>query len=180
MLRIVALICLFTLAAVGKIEAKPIRGLKVELGGKTVSYQSVAYLQSVHKEGQLLRRGLAAVAAKDLGVTSYSPKALEMKRLAGIHKNAPWCAAGTSKWLIEAGYGITPRGRVVDLEKEVKRIAKSSSPNPGAVVFFRWSHVGVLDHVTADGRFVVIQANCSGAVRVRTHTRQQIRAFYTL
>jgi hypothetical protein len=103
-----------------------------------------------------------------------------MKRLAGIHKNAPWCAAGTSKWLIEAGYGITPRGRVVDLEKEVKRIAKSSSPNPGAVVFFRWSHVGVLDHVTADGRFVVIQANCSGAVRVRTHTRQQIRAFYTL
>lgn len=126
-------------------------------------------------------------AKDDLGVKEGSLRADQMAQGAGLEtsvgrKNA-WCAAGVSFWLRQAGYKIEPTASVESLRDELKRAGwqRISSPVPGAVAFFTWSHVGIVKQVvtTKGGRFVVtIEPNTSNQVRELTHYPSKIKEYY--
>lgn len=126
-------------------------------------------------------------AKDDLGVKEGSLRAEEMAQRAGLRtsigrKNA-WCAAGVSFWLRQAGYKIAPTASVDSLREELRRAGwqRVSSPVPGAVAFFRWSHVGIVkDVVTTKGKrlIVTIEPNTSNQVRELIHSPYKIREYY--
>lgn len=134
-----------------------------------------------------LQADIIQVAKNDIGVKEGSGRAEEIASKSGLQssvgrKNA-WCAAGVSDWIVNAGYRINRTASVDSLRTELRQAGwqRISSPQPGAVAFFNWSHVGVVkDVVTTKGkRFVVtIEPNTSNQVRVLIHSAYKIREYY--
>lgn len=123
---------------------------------------------------------LVAIAMRDLGVTEGSSRAMEMLRRCGFRNpRTPWCGASVSDWLIASGAPIHRTAAVSDLRKQLEQKAKRVSVSPGAVVVFRWSHIGVVVRV-AGNYFYSIEGNSSNRVRIVKHRLSQAAATYRI
>jgi hypothetical protein len=137
--------------------------------------------------GLCLHADIVQVAKNDIGVKEGSGRAEEIASKSGLQssigrKNA-WCAAGVSDWIVNAGYRINRTASVNSLRAELRQAGwqRVSAPQPGAIAFFNWSHVGVVkDVITTKGRrlVVTIEPNTSNQVRELIHYPNKIKEYY--
>lgn len=145
---------------------------------RPIKHRRVSYPVETKCGPVLTRSGLVRLAMADLGVTEGSDRADELVRLCGFKssRRTPWCAASVSDWLIRAGHRISRTASVSDLRKQLGRYDVCSVARPGTIVFFRYSHVGVVVAVGPKG-FESVEGNASGRVRKVYHKFNAAEAF---
>lgn len=130
--------------------------------------------------------GLRALqlAQAEVGVTEQPPGSNDAPRIAQYRQSTagsgvgPWCAYFVS-WaaqqagapLGEAGQGFGAVASVWDWGQRTGRAVPASSgpPNPGDLIVWNGTHIGIVESVDADGRIHTIEGNSSNMVTRRVH-----------
>ena len=126
--------------------------------------------------------GLAALRAAEtqVGQSEQPPgsndgPAIAMYRsaVAGAYPGAPWCAYFVSWAAAQAGAPIGDHGQGLGSVAEITDWARStgrlvSKPQPGDLILFGTSHVGIVESVKPDGSMTTVEGNASNAVSRET------------
>jgi cell wall-associated NlpC family hydrolase len=136
-------------------------------------------------------RALAA-AQTQIGQAEQPPgsndgPAIGMYRSAveGSYAGAPWCAYFVSWCAAQAGTPIGDRGQglgsvaaITDWAGRTGRLV--SQPQPGDLILFGTSHVGIVQSVNPDGSLTTVEGNASNAVSVEQHSPSEATGFVRL
>lgn len=114
-------------------------------------------------------------ARGELGVTEASKNLTKYGDWYGLN-GQPWCAIFVSWVFYHEGLPLaftTPKGFAavqVGISK-FKAMGRwyTSGPKPGDLVFFTYSHVGIVESVNGDGSIVSIEGNSSDRVQQVKH-----------
>ncbi len=128
-------------------------------------------------------RALQAAQA-EVGVTEQPPGSNDSPRIAQYRQATagsgvgPWCAYFVS-WaaqqagapLGEAGQGFGAVASAWDWGQRTGRAVPASSgpPNPGDLIVWNGTHIGIVESVDADGKIHTIEGNSSNMVTRRVH-----------
>lgn len=126
-----------------------------------------------------------ALAQQEVGVSEQPPGSNDAPRIAEYRASTsgagigPWCAyfvswaaklAGTP--LGEAGQGFGAVSAAWDWAQRTGRaLPAGSTPQPGDLIVWNGTHIGIVESVGADGSVQTIEGNSSNAVTRRTHDR---------
>jgi len=126
--------------------------------------------------------GMAALRAAEtqVGQSEQPPgsndgPAIAMYRgaVAGAYPGAPWCAYFVSWAAAQAGAPIGDHGQGLGSVAEITDWARAtgrlvSQPQPGDLILFGTSHVGIVESVNPDGSMTTVEGNASNAVSRET------------
>ena len=135
---------------------------------------------------------IVAIAEGEVGQAEQPPgsndgPAIAMYRSAveGSYAGAPWCAYFVSWSAAQAGTPIGDRGQglgsvaaITDWAGRTGRLV--SQPQPGDLILFGSSHVGIVQSVNADGSLTTVEGNASNAVSVEQHSPSDATGFVRL
>ena len=103
----------------------------------------------------------------------------------GSYAGAPWCAYFVSWCAAQAGTPIGDRGQglgsvaaITDWADRTGRLV--SQPQPGDLILFGTSHVGIVQSVNPDGSLTTVEGNASNAVSVEQHSPSEATGFVRL
>jgi cell wall-associated NlpC family hydrolase len=93
--------------------------------------------------------------------------------VAGAYAGAPWCAYFVSWAAAQAGAPIGDHGQGLGSVAEITDWARSTGrlvtqPQPGDLILFGTSHVGIVESVNPDGSMTTVEGNASNAVSRET------------
>lgn len=138
-----------------------------------------SYALSDHSGNKVLLK-----ARRDVGVKEGSGRANQIAKNVGLpssvgRRNA-WCAAGVSTWLKESGVDISASS-VSQLKQDLRKKGYGKTGiKSGAIVFYTWSHVGIVNHIDSDGYFYAVEANCKNQVRLIKRSVRQVSYFVSI
>jgi hypothetical protein len=155
-------------------DARPVIDLKkiMEECHKEMVIDMPSQRELLNSESKLVR-----MAALDIGVKEGSYREVQIANRSGISGGSPWCAAAVSEWLVKCGVNVKRTPVVSDLKYRLKNIKTYKTPRVGAVVFYEWSHVGIVAKINKDHSFWAIEGNCDGEVKVTYRTTDMIEYF---
>lgn len=110
------------------------------------------------------QKNIVDIAMQDVGVKEGSKRADSMMQRCGYRSSRdPWCAAAVSSWISQMGYDV----KIVSVSqmKSMFKSARKVPPAPGAIVFFKHSHVGIVKSVEKD-HIETIEGNVNDRVMI--------------
>ena len=133
-----------------------------------------------------------AVAQTQIGQAEQPPGSNDGPAMAtyrtaveGSYAGAPWCAYFVSWCAAQAGTPIGDRGQglgsvaaITDWAGRTGRLV--SQPQPGDLILFGTSHVGIVQSVNPDGSLTTVEGNASNAVSVEQHSPSEATGFVRL
>ena len=127
---------------------------------------------------------MVAIAQRELGVTEQPPGSNDAPRIAEYRTATsgsgvgPWCNYFTSWVAKQAGAPLGEQGQGFGAvaatwdwaQRTGRAVPATEKPNPGDMIVWDGTHIGIVEAVLPDGRIQTIEGNSSNAVTRRVHS----------